>query len=175
MENSGKKLLVVINGKAGSGKDTFVEMCRDYARTYAPGLRVYNIHRSDAAKRMLLRMGWNEKKTPEVRQLLADIVDFGETTGFNSTNLYTSVINSEGLIFYHARDPKTIEKIVNHYAGTFVPVVTMYVDRDTDATEKDRWNQKSYDYDYIINNDKDLECLFDRVVAFMDKFLELWR
>lgn len=172
---TGKKLLIIINGEAGSGKDTFIDFCREYKRKYIPELPIHNYHRSDYAKRMLQRMGWNGNKTPEVRKLLADMVDFGETTGFNTTNLYASVINSEGLIFYHIRDPKTIEKVVNHYKGTSTPVLTIFIRRDVDKVEADRWGKEDYKYDFVISNDKSLDAFEEEAMKFMRSLERFWR
>lgn len=171
---SSKKLLVIINGEAGSGKDTFIDFCRDYRNKVMNELPIYNYHRSDYAKRMLKRMGWNGKKTPEVRKLLADMVDFGESTGFNTLNLYSSVINSEGMIFYHIRDPRTIEKVENHYEGTATAVITMFIHRDTDKLEEDRWNKENYNYDFVIDNSKSLEDLRKIAEDFVNKTIKFF-
>ncbi len=148
-----KRVLVLINGEAGAGKDLFVESYKEVSER-----QVLNIHRSDTAKYLLKKVGWDGKKTRKVRKLLADIVDFGESTGANNRELFSTVDKSlYDVIFYHSRDTKAMEEIKNHYAfSSSVSVVTLFIRRDfaynKQYSEEDRWDMKNYNYDRYINN-----------------------
>lgn len=164
-----KKLLVVINGESGSGKDTFVESCRSIAEKQHPFVPIVNIHRSDKAKEMLMYMGWDGSRTPEVRKLLADLVDFGEKTGYNTKSLFDSIDRLGGIIFYHARDPKTIAEIEEHYwYQENICVMSVLVVRDKIiASEPDRWGIRDYGYNKIIDNNSTLLDLENQAYEFM--------
>ncbi len=150
-----KKLLVIINGKSGSGKDTFVNVCQKTLKKYDPTLPICNIHSSDEAKNVLYSFGWDGDRTPEVRKLLADMVQFVEDTGYNNTKLFRTIwAITKGVVFYHNRDPKSIATIVEHYKDCDdVCVKTLLIIRNQEFdNEEDRWNIENYDYDFLILN-----------------------
>ena len=165
--------LVVINGHSGSGKDTFVEYCRAYNRMTRK-MPFFNYHRSDFAKFMLEMMGWNGYKSTKTRKLLADIVDFGEETGYNLEKLCERVeLHKEQIIFYHDRDPKSIENILNkYYFDKDCNVITLLVSRQCGeeiTVEKDTWGIENYTYDVTIDNSGTIEDLKQKAVEFMEK------
>lgn len=164
-----KKLLVVINGESGSGKDTFIGMCQRTSKSHYPFVPITNIHRSDKAKDFLRTMGWDDVRTPKVRKLLADLVDFGESTGYNNNKLFESVDRLNGIIFYHARDPKSISDIENHYwFKEDVHFMSLLMIRPKNiASETDRWGIKSYAYGKTIENNSTLLHLENEAEEFM--------
>lgn len=149
-----KKVLVLINGKAGSGKDTFVKFCQEIAKVSHSFIPIVNIHRSDNAKNILRSMGWNGMKTEKIRTLLADLVDFGEETGYNNKELFDSISRLGGVIFYHVRDPKTIAEIEEHYwFQENVHCLSLLVTRNSVTEEEpDRWSIEDYAYGRIVEN-----------------------
>lgn len=167
------KYLIVINGFAGSGKDTFCGYCEDYL--YRKDKTTWIKHSSDFAKTGLYSMGWDGEKTPETRKLLADIVAFGESTGSNLKNLFKFVDKNEKLdvIFYHERNPKEIQKIVDYYrCNQDITVLTVFVNRKVNEIEEDRWNIRSFGYDVTIMNDETLEELEKCAKYFCDFWLK---
>lgn len=158
------KTLIVINGEAGSGKDTFVEFCREYSNKHL-NIPVNNLHSSDTAKSLLRRIGWNGKKTEGSRKLLADLVDFADSTGYTLGRLKLDVSRLEGVIFYHQRNPKIISEIKKLFEAVLdIDVTTVLVVRDqnngSNPLEPDRWGiDKGFEYDFIVRNNKNLEDL----------------
>ena len=61
--------VVIINGKGGSGKDTFVAMCRDVLGAN----RILNISTVDYVKEVAQFCGWDGTKTLENRRFLSDL------------------------------------------------------------------------------------------------------
>lgn len=163
------KFLIVINGESGSGKDTFVDMCKKSSKFLGVNTPITNLHRSDEAKRVLKSFGWDGERTPQVRNLLADLVEFGEETGHNNEKLFEVLDTLEGVIFYHSRDPKTISKIKEHYwFCENVQVVSLLVVRDKNiASEQDRWDIRNYKYDKVIENNSTLYGLEQKAKEFM--------
>lgn len=167
------KHLVIVNGFAGSGKDTFCGYCEDYL--YREDKISFIKHSSDFAKTILFSMDWDGEKTLETRKLLADMVTFGESTGFNLRDFFKFVENNQKLdvIFYHERNPKEIQKIVNYYkCSEDITVLTVFVNRKTDKVEEDRWNIRDFGYDVTIMNDKTLEELEKCSKYFCDFWLK---
>lgn len=172
-----KKLLILINGESGAGKDTFVEFCKSSLHAqYSPTIPVANIHRSDEAKAFLTTLGWDGTRTPKVRKLLADLVEFGEETGHNSVQLYRTVwAFTAGIIFYHSRDTKAIEEAKRFYSSNnSVAVHTVLVKRDENRSpEKDRWGIQDYTYDTVIDNNGGLNDLYWHASEFAEKCYDM--
>lgn len=167
------RYLIVVNGFARSGKDTFCRYCEDYL--YKKDKTTWIKHSSDFAKTVLYSMGWDGEKTLETRKLLADIVSFGEITGSNLKNLFKFVDKNEKLevIFYHERNPKEIQKIVDYYkCSQDITVLTVFVNRKVNEIEEDRWNICSFGYDVTIMNDETLEELEKCAKYFCDFWLK---
>lgn len=142
-----RTILVLINGHAGVGKDTFVNFCEKYAEKEKP-CKVYNIHRSDAPKRALYTLGWNGEKGEDTRKLLKDMVDFMEKKGLLNQYLdnyigFSKVTNScDLIIFYHVRDPEVIYSLMEKYVDNpAIRPVSLLVKRDTEkpAEPNDWW------------------------------------
>lgn len=165
--------LVIVNGFAGSGKDTFCGYCEDYL--YKKDKIAFIKHSSDFAKTILFSMDWNGEKTLETRKLLADIVAFGESTGSNLKDLFKFVDRNEKLdvIFYHERNPKEIQKIVDYYkCSQEIKVLTVFVNRKIDKAEEDRWGIQNFVYDVTIMNNDTLEELEKCSKYFCDFWLK---
>lgn len=142
-----RTILVLINGHAGVGKDTFVDFCREYAEETHP-CRVYNIHRSDAPKIALHSLGWKGEKNESARSLLKHMVDFMEENGILNDYLdeqiraALSVNSNDIIIFYHVRDPKVMYELMDRYIEeeeNIIPI-SLLVKRDLkEHKEPDEW------------------------------------
>lgn len=156
---SKKTILVFINGHAGVGKDTFVGFCKDYAEK-EKSCRVYNIHRSDAPKKVLQAVGWDGEKDAESRSLLKHMVDFMENKGILDRYLDTQImaakvsVNRNSIIFYHVRDPEIIYSLMDEYIDREgVRPISLLLKRDIDkpAEPNDWWgNLENGDYTMSI-------------------------
>lgn len=142
-----KTILVLINGHAGVGKDTFVNFCENYAEKEKP-CKVYNIHRSDPPKRALYTLGWNGEKDEDTRKLLKEMVDFMENKGLLNQYLDNYIRFSRAtnpcdlIIFYHVRDPEVIYSLMEKYIDNpAIRPVSLLVKRDIEkpAEPNDWW------------------------------------
>ena len=112
MKNSGsekEKLLIIINGKGGVGKDT---LC-DFAAAHYP---VRNVSSITPIKEIAAANGWNGEKTPEARRFLADLKE--AFTRYNDLptryllEQYREFLDSqERIMFAHIREAGEIEKL----------------------------------------------------------------
>jgi dephospho-CoA kinase len=175
--------VVVINGKAGTGKDTFVAMCQDILGAN----RVMNISTVDFVKEVATFCGWNGSKTPKNRKFLSDLKDLlTEWEDVPFMKIYDTIRNwsdemdefegyeawCNSVIFIHCREPKEIKKLVDEFDA-----VTLLIRRDA-AEYIEQINHAdnevlNYTYDTTIVNNGSLEDLRHSAEYFLRECLEL--
>lgn len=179
------KLLILVNGQAGAGKDTFVNECiwqGTLLDNDKKGIGLYTLSYADPAKKALCKLGWEpwiENKTPSVRHLLADLVDFGDETGANFAYLQENVdqVITPSIIFCHMRNPKTIQKVKEFYNDPAKKVKcesVLILRDDLSMQEPDRWGIYSYTYDTVVNNNGTLDQLEEKAKDFIAKRMKLF-
>ena len=105
-----KKLVIVINGAGGVGKDT---LCSFAARAY----RVRNISSVDPIKELARMAGWDGDKSDKSRKMLSDLKML--FTRYNDlclryiTEQYRQFLDGEEqVMFVHIREPEEIARFV---------------------------------------------------------------
>ena len=105
-----KKLVVVINGAGGVGKDT---LCGFAAEEY----RVRNVSSVDPIKELARMAGWEGEKSDRARKMLSDLKRL--FTEYNDLPLryireqYAQFLNGdEQVMFVHIREPEEIARFV---------------------------------------------------------------
>lgn len=172
-------VLILINGKAGVGKDTFVNFCKDYVKKYYENTKVFNRHRSELAKIALEYLGWTGEKTKEIREVLSELTDIAENYGRNNEYLndYIELLKKKdglNIVFYHNRDPVSIELLKQKYKGDMF-VFSLLLKRNTTDLESDEWGIENYDYDITIktktlaDSRKFAHNLIDKLVQYMNR------
>ncbi len=150
------KKVIVINGPAGAGKDTFVELCQEIFNKIFHS-EVFNFSSIIPVKRLAMEMGWDGVKDEKGRKFLADLKMLWASFNNGPTSYLLECASGvlAGLVFLHVREPEEILKLKE-----LIPdVVLLHVDREG-ALElvngaDDRTLEINYDY-YIDNNgDKD--------------------
>ena len=172
--------IVVINGKGGCGKDTFVAMCQDILSIDC----VYNISTVAFVKQVAEYCGWDGTKTPENRKFLSDLKDL--LTHWNDVpfkKVFSWVQNccacssllgnfDNSVIFIHCREPKEIKKLVEEFDA-----ITLLIRRDAaECVEQINHADNevlNYEYDYVIPNNGSLSELRARAEEFLRGCLEL--
>lgn len=159
------KEIVVINGMARSGKDTFVQLTSKYINTdnYSSVKRVKGIARL---------CGWHGEKDEKSRQFLCKLKEL--TTEYNDLS-YKAVVNrimnfyesDKEILFIHIREPLEIQRIVDNFDAK-----TLLINRDkaVDVTsnEADK-NVHNYHYDYVIFNNSSIEDLEEEVKKWLEQ------
>lgn len=132
-----KNILVLINGRAGVGKDTFVSYCQEYLNE--KNIPSTNRHRSDLPKIALRTMGWDEVKDQPSRAVLKHMVEFAEEKGYLNKYL-ESALSRYKVVFWHVREPKSMYRYIEKYIDSDkVTPVSLLVMRDTENLEPDEW------------------------------------
>lgn len=168
--------IVIINGAAESGKDTFVELVGRYIMTdvYSP---------IDDCKRILRMMGWDGAKTEASRKALSDLERLW--TEYNDGPFLSCARrcwhffykpDSEckpdtELLFLMIQEPEEIAKIVDFIGelGCWTLLVRRPGhDAEAASNTSDR-RVEEYDYDLAIDNDGTLENLEEKAKAFIEE------
>lgn len=105
-----KKLVIVINGAGGVGKDT---LCDFAARAY----RVRNVSSVDPIKAMARMGGWDGDKSDKSRKMLSDLkmlfTQYNDLCLRYITEQYQQFLDSEEqVMFVHIREPEEIARFV---------------------------------------------------------------
>lgn len=158
------KQVIIINGTGGSGKDTFVRFCSEFAK-------VTNISSVDKVKEAAkILVGWNGEKNEKARKLLVDLkqlsIKYNDYPTKYIQEQYKIFEKSDSqFLFIHIREIEEIEKIKKLLnAKTLLvlnPRVALITSNSSDA------NVYKYEYDYKIENSGSLEDLKQKAKEFI--------
>lgn len=162
------KRLYLINGKAGSGKDIFVNMVEAILYGHVHNdITLANLHASDRAKRALIYVGWDGVRTEEARKTLVELVKYGQTRNVSEKIITeNAVCNDSDVVFFHERDPKQFARLITLYP--FTKTILLRRPGAPDL-EEDIWGIENYEYDFIIINDGTLGDLEKRAARFVSE------
>lgn len=150
-----KKLIVIINGKGGAGKDTCIDEISKYYKT----MNVSSITPVKEAAKML---GWKGDKELKSRKFLSDLKllstrynDFPMAYVLSKISEFKSSDN--WLMFIHMREPEEINKLMDKIGSDDgINVVTLLVDRpvlnDHKYGNPADDNVYEYGYTYVFTN-----------------------
>ena len=164
--------IFIVNGKPGSGKTTFEELCSELYG-YCNILSSINVVKSIA-----FSVGWDGEKTPKNRKFLSDLKDL--LTEWNDVP-FNDIIDNVGtisklpnenkrVIFIDCREPKEIERFKQKLSAK-----TLLIRRDTkenkEASNHADAEVENYKYDIVIDNNGSKGELIDKVVKFIKEEL----
>lgn len=161
------KLIFIINGSGGAGKDTICTMA-------AEKFSVRNISSITPIVEIARFAGWSGEKTPEARRMLSRLKEvFTEYNDLSfhycETQLQDFLSHAqEQLLFVHIREP---EEIARFRAVAGNKCKTLLVRRSSLASRGKLGNRsddlvEAYAYDAVIENDSSLEQLREKALAF---------
>lgn len=164
------KLVVVINGNGGVGKDT---LC-DFAGKY---YKVKSISAIDPIKKIAGENGWNGEKDAKSRKFLADLkqtfIAYNDLPNKYLGQEYEKFQRSdEQILFVHIREGEEIQKFKKTVQ---LPCVTILITRKLFSDIS--WGNESddkvndYVYDYTYRNDK---CLEDAEKDFVELITQIY-
>lgn len=172
------KLIFIINGSGGVGKDTFVELVLSNNKN-KNCFKIKNYSSVSKIKEIAKIIGWNGDKTEKDRKFLSDLKLL--TTEYNDMPLndikkyvkdFMDCENSNNdnkILFLHIREPEEIAKAANEFKE--YNVKTILVKRDSikhiTSNMADE-NVYNYEYDIEINNDGTIEDLREKAKCFIN-------
>lgn len=170
------KHLIIINGKSGAGKDTFVQAV---AAAIDPVMwDIYNLSSVQPIKDILEEIGVdNPNKDEDWRNLVVDMKvalnryhRYADKIAIDAVKSRMSLTNNT-IVFLHVRESVSIDYIKKHSPFNW-KVSTMWLERSNTPAVA---NDESYSpevYDFRITNDGTLEELKAQAVEFAGKFSE---
>lgn len=160
------KKVYIINGAAGVGKDTFVEIAKYYFFINL-NEQTYNISSVDKVKTAASILGWDGEKNERGRKFLSDLKDLS-SLAYNAPYQYMlekTLSKTNGIFFLHIREPEEISYFKKYNLNT----KTILIKRNNLELFNNHADQNinDYKYDYIINNDGSIENLVELVKNFV--------
>lgn len=158
--------VIVINGRGGCGKDTFVQ----YFTTHAGEKYVLNISTVDKVKEIARSLGWKDSKNHLSRKYLSDLKDMATYWGDipfqdvakRTTSFYLELerygVEDFGYVFIHCREPKEIKRLQEKLPFKTYSLLIRRPGQENYGNHADD-DVENYTYDYIINNDTNLDDL----------------
>lgn len=164
-----KKIVIIINGNGGSGKDT---LCNFANEKY----KIKNISSITPIKNIARHYGWNGEKDSKSRKFLADLkktfVEYNDLPFQFLTAEYEFFLHDDAnILFVHIRESSEIDKLKNYVE---IPCVTLLIRRNKYSK---KWGNdpddqvENYAYDYIYHNDKPLSDAKDDFCIFLQNIL----
>ena len=162
------KLVIVINGRGGVGKDT---LC-DIASTR---FSVMNVSSITPIKEIATLCGWDGGKDDRARKFLSDLkrltVDYNDYPTTWLMEKYSEfLLSDDEIMFIHIREGEEIAKFVNATDG----VAKTLLIRGGDRLVRGQYGNVSdddvenYNYDYYFTNDKPLEVGGEEFIALLN-------
>ena len=151
--------VIIINGKGGCGKDTFVQ----YFTSHAGEKYVLNISTVDKIKEIARSLGWTGSKANLSRKYLSDLKDMATYWGDipfqdvakRATNFYLELerygVEDFGYVFIHCREPQEIKRLQEKLPFKTYSLLIRRPGQENYGNHADD-EVENYTYDYIINN-----------------------
>ena len=164
-----KKVLLIINGPGGVGKDTLCDLA-------AKHFKVYNTSTIIPIKEIAGYCGWNGSKDDKSRKFLSDLkrlcVEYNDYPTAWAYEKYKSFLQGEDdIMFVHIREPKEIKKFVDKTGGKAKTLLIRggkrMANRSYGNVSDD--SVEGYDYDYYFVNDKTLDEAKRDFIEFLKK------
>lgn len=169
--------ILIVNGFAGSGKDTFMKHIKSYGSKY--NHRTENVSIIDYIKRIALTIGWNGEKDEAGRKLLSDLMT--ALTLYDNIPLKKIYEIIDGCVSgkYNtlcicARSPKDIDAIIDYATIYDIQPITIFIQNDNieqiTSNEADA-NVLNYLYDVTIENNSTIDDFYNKINEFYDSYL----
>lgn len=178
-----KKLIIIINGPAGVGKDTLIE---EYSKR--TNNSIYNYSSIDYFKDIAKKdFCWDGKKDKKGRKLLSDIKSIASEYNDLPTEIIVNKIEqfcgmsykNNAVMFVHIREKDETDKLVKRLKEKDIPVKTMfiYTSREIESFKDNKSDEYSSDcknglndYNVLIYND-DLNYAVNEMSNIIDLYI----
>lgn len=157
------KIIIVINGAGGVGKDTICDIVGKHYNTM-------NVSSIDPIKEIALNNGWNGEKDDKSRKLLSDLkkifVDYCDLPIlFLRTKITEFHSSDKEILFVHIREPEEINKFTSECS-----CITLLIKggKNKKYGNSSDDNVENYHYDYCYDNNDTLEKLEKDFMNFFE-------
>ncbi len=167
-----KKLVMVINGKGGVGKDSLCEALEQ-------DFRVVNVSAITPIKEIAAQHGWQGEKTPQARRFLAELkrvfVEYNDLpTGYLVEQYQAFAQGDAHILCVHIREPEEIDKFITHVK---LPCITLLVRRKAVDMQGAYGNAAddgvhNYPYTHVFDNDLPIEESCQAFKALISSILD---
>ena len=154
-----RKLIVVINGKGGVGKDA---LCNATAREF----KIKNISSIDAIKEIAKGFGWDGSKDDKSRKFLSDLKkafsDYNDLPMRDVVGQAKTFLEDDfyQIMYVHIREPENIAEFKNRmFPISCVTILVCRKEIDSKSAYGNDSDDKVYEYSYdiVYDNNKPLE------------------
>lgn len=159
------KIVVIINGKGGAGKDT---LCEAAAKHY----RVKNVSSIDPIKAIAAQHGWNGEKDDKARKFLSDLKRaFTEYNDLPNHWLEEQAsefaAGDDEVLFVHIREGSQIDDFKRRVKGRYITLLIRSSRTETTYGNASDDEVENYPYDYVYQNDKPLSEAEEDFLTFL--------
>lgn len=163
------KQIFILNGTAGSGKDTFAATLNTYISTK-------HISSITPVKEAAKTLGWNGEKTPEYRNFLSDFKAFLNSHGNFIQNYLDKQVEDfirdekAKILLIDIREPIEIKKYVKKYNAKTILIRNPFAENKTAVANLNNSdsNVLNYGYDYVVLNNSNMSTFKENIKAFAD-------
>ena len=156
--------IILVCGKAGSGKTTFAHYMQEYINSL--GLKAKVLHNAEPVKAIAKEsLQWNGVKDKEGRQLLIDLTDMGYSVApcfwESITDILIKLIKPDVVIIPDWRYQTTHDYFKEHYGDnvTTIKVQSCNVEEGTHSNHSSETAMDKFYLDYLVYNNYDLDYL----------------
>lgn len=171
---------ILINGKAGSGKDTFAKFLNEYL--FLLEKKPLIVHNASYVKAIAEKIfGWDKKKDNKGRKLLIDITNAGynydeyfwerKTEDFILKKLYNAgSINNVYVIIPDFRYKKTLDYFKSKYKVFTIKIERDFDNKLDDKLKNDISENLDIDFDLVVYNNGTLDELKEQAKIVCEYF-----
>ena len=167
------KIVIVVNGAGGVGKDTVCEIISKY-------YKAKNISAIDPIKKIAVYGGWEYgDKSLKARKLLSDIkrafIEYNDLPLNYLLNEYSEFINGENeILLVHIREPEEIEKFKKNLTSDCICLTLLITSNKSEGIVFGNASDDgvaNYNYDYIYENKTTLDELEKDFMDFFEPII----
>lgn len=167
-----KKIVIIINGKGGVGKDT---VCEIAARHY----RAKTVSAITPIKEIACKCGWNGEKDKKSRKFLSDLkrvfIEYNDLPNQYLEKKYQEFMKDDcDILFVHIRENDQIDDFRRRVSAKCVTMLVKSPKIDACAEEYGNYSDdhaEDYEYDYCFINGRNREELEADFLKFLNTLL----
>lgn len=172
--------LIIVNGYAKAGKDTFIDLCRDIiGKKYSMKISVI-----DSVKDVARFCGWNGRKTDKSRKFLCDLKDIlTEWNDVPFNKICTKIdefcremeyygVSSSAYIFVIMREQEDTKRLIEKYKESTKIYKVFINGGEHNTSNRADMNIVNNGYDVTIDNDSDMSSFEKKAKNFIDSIKE---